>query len=116
MVLSRQQQKAMFAQKAIKELAKFGQHSPLFEQEVNKLGMDNAHKLVGSFGSKSDRVVEQNLRNFASDKINQSIVDEKEKIFKGLKDEGLSRDEIAGFEDNIESDIRHELREEGLDV
>jgi len=109
--LTREQQKAIHAQNAIKELKKFGQHSPIFEQEVNKLGMDDSHRLVGSFGSKKDDVVEQNLRNFASDKIAQIIVKEKEKQLKGMSD---AERETVG--DNIETDIRHDLRQEGLDA
>jgi len=111
MALSREQRKAMFAKNAIKELGKFGQHSPIFEQEVNKLGMDDAHRLVGSFGSKSDRVVQQNLRNFISDKFSENIIREKEKRLKGLS-EGQRELE----EDNVESDIRHELKESGFPV
>jgi len=111
MPLSRQQQKAMFAQNAIKELGKFGQHSPIFEQEVNKLGMDDAHRLVGSFGSKSDSTVEQNLRKFASNKISESILKEKEKRLKGF-----SEAERELEEDNIETDIRHEFRQKGFDA
>lgn len=109
--MSDKQRKAMFAQNAIKELKKFGQHSPIFEQEVNKLGMDDAHRLVGSFGSKKDDVVEQNLRNFASDKIAQIIINEKEKRLKGISE---AERETVG--DNIETDIRHELKQEGLDA
>jgi len=111
MTLSREQQKAMFAKNAIKELGKFGQHSPLFEQEVNKLGMDDAHRLVGSFGSKSDRVVKQNLINFISDKFSENIIREKEKRLKGL-----SEPERELVEDNIESDIRAELKESEFPV
>lgn len=109
--LTREQQKAMFAKNAIKELGKFGQHSPIFEQEINKLGMDDAHRLVGSFGTKSDRVVKQNLTNFISDKFSENIIREKEKRLKGL-----SEGERSVVEDNIESDIRHELKQSGFPV
>ena len=102
MALTRKQQKEMFGKRT-----STGFGSPSERVQFIESGLKLKVISVSDAGKIKDKEIQQRV----SDKLAMKIIKEKEKQLKGM-----SEVERESVEDNIETDIRHDLRQKGFTV